>query len=51
MKLSKEELQEKIEDSRKRMDEYIEKGADYEKVYDESVALDKLIELYVVEDF
>lgn len=51
MTLSKEELKKRIEDARRKMDDSIEKGEDYEKIYKESIALDKLIELYVVHDF
>lgn len=50
MILSKEELRKRIEDARKKMDDSIAKGEDYEKIYSESIALDKLIELYVVRD-
>lgn len=51
MVLSKEELKKKIEDARKKMNDSIEKGEDYEKIYKESIALDELIELYIVRGF
>lgn len=51
MRSSKEELVRKIEAARKLLNESIESRAPYEKIYQNSVDLDRLIELYVVSGF
>lgn len=51
MEISKEELKQKIEDARKRLNHSIDSGDDYENIYSCSVELDKLIELYIVSGY
>lgn len=51
MGVSKEELLTKIEDTRKVLNDSIEAGARYEIIYQHSVELDQLIELYIVSGF
>ncbi len=51
MEISKEELKQKIEDARKMLNNSIDSGDNYENVYNYSIALDKLIELYIVSEF
>lgn len=51
MKISKEELKQKIEDARKMLNDSIDSGENYENVYHNSIELDKLIELYIVSGF
>ncbi len=51
MGVSKEELLNKIEDARQVLNDSIEGGARYETIYQHSVELDRLIELYIVSGF
>lgn len=51
MEISKEELKQKIENARKMLNNSIDSGDDYENVYNYSVELDKLIELYIVSEY
>lgn len=48
---SKEELVASIEEARKKLDVSIDKKEDYDKVYQYSVELDRLIEQYIVAGF
>lgn len=47
MEISKEELVLLIEGARKKVDGSIEKGEDYRYIYENSVELDRLIEIYI----
>lgn len=51
MKMSKNELIEKIEQARQRLNASIDEGKDYEQIYQDSVELDYLIEQYIVAGF
>lgn len=51
MEKSKEELVALIEGARRELNDSIEKKEDYEITYQKSVALDKLIEQYIVAGF
>ncbi|MGN0159171.1 MAG: Spo0E family sporulation regulatory protein-aspartic acid phosphatase [Brotaphodocola sp.] len=51
MGVSKEELLSKIEDARNCLNSSIETGARYETIYQCSIELDRLIELYIVSGF
>lgn len=51
MEISKEELKQKIEDARRKLNNSIENGENYENVYNNSILLDKLIELYIVSGY
>lgn len=51
MRSSKEELVRMIEAARRRLNNSIESGEPYKKVYQRSVELDRLIERYVVSEF
>ncbi len=48
MEFSKNELIEKIEAVRKRLNASIDERKDYEQIYRHSVELDRLIEQYIV---
>lgn len=48
---SKEELVQKIEHARVRLNDSIDLNEEYEKIYQNSTELDRLIELYVVSGF
>ncbi len=45
---TKEELIERIEAARKYLNDSIDKKEKYDKIYEYSLALDRLIELYIV---
>ena len=47
MKISKGELIAKIEEARAALNESIDSGEDYAKVYEKSVALDGLLERFI----
>ncbi len=49
--LSKKELIEQIESARNVLNTSIDKGEDYEQIYQYSVALDRLIEQYISAGF
>lgn len=51
MKFSKEELVQKIEQSRKKLNQSIDLKDAYEEIYQNSIELDQLIELYIVSGF
>lgn len=51
MKDTKEELVQKIETARARLNESIDRREAYDKIYQNSVSLDRLIELYIVSGF
>ena len=51
MKNAKEELKRDIEQARERLDNSIERREDYDAIYQNSVELDRLIELYIAPDF
>lgn len=51
MKVSKEELVQKIELARKKLNNSIDLKERYEEIYRHSVELDQLIELYIVSGF
>ncbi|HIQ73465.1 MAG TPA: Spo0E family sporulation regulatory protein-aspartic acid phosphatase [Candidatus Cottocaccamicrobium excrementipullorum] len=51
MNVSKNELIEKIETARVRLNASIDAGEDYEEIYRRSVELDGLIEQYIVSGF
>ena len=51
MVISKEVLVQKIECARQKLNDSIEKGEKYESIYQNSVELDRLIELYIVSGF
>ena len=51
MKNAKEELKRDIEQARERLDNSIERREDYDAIYQNSVELDRLIELYIASDF
>lgn len=51
MKRSKEELIALIEEARKVMNSSIEEKDDYDKIYQNSVKLDQLIEQYIVSGY
>ncbi len=51
MENAKEELIRDIEQARKRLDGSIERKEDYDAVYQNSVELDRLIELYIASGF
>ena len=48
MKSSKEDLIEKIEDTRKKLNMSIDLREDYQDIYQISIELDQLIEQYIV---
>lgn len=48
LKEEREQLIEKIEKARQKMDESIDSKEDYETIYKYSVELDRLIEQYIV---
>ena len=47
MEISKEELVVCIETARKKLEDSIEGGAEYSYIYENSVELDRLIEIYI----
>ena len=47
MEISKEELVVCIEKPRKKLEDSIEGGAEYSYIYENSVELDRLIEIYI----
>ena len=47
MEISKEELVVCIEQARKKLDGSIENGEDYRYIYENSIALDSLLEIYI----
>ena len=47
MEISKEELVVCIEKARKKLEDSIEGGAEYSYIYENSVELDRLIEIYI----
>ena len=49
--LSKKELIEQIESARNTLNTSIDKGEDYDQIYQYSVALDQLIEQYITAGF
>lgn len=51
MEVSKEELAQKIELARVKMNDSIDLKKRYEEIYRHSVELDQLIELYIVSGF
>ena len=51
MEISKEEMKKQIENARIKLNESIESGSEYEHVYEYSVELDRLIELYIVSGY
>ncbi len=51
MAISKEELIGKIEQARRALNESIELNEEYEVIYHNSIALDKLIEEYIVSGY
>ncbi|MGL5433823.1 MAG: Spo0E family sporulation regulatory protein-aspartic acid phosphatase [Lachnospiraceae bacterium] len=51
MKMSKEELVISIEEAREKLNNSIDGKEDYEEIYKKSVALDRLIEQYIVYGF
>lgn len=51
MEFSKEELVQKIEESRKKLNTSIDETLRYDEIYKNSVELDQLIELYIVSGF
>jgi len=51
MRISKEELVNKIEVAREKLNTCIDKRDDYKKIYETSIELDELIELYIVSGF
>ena len=51
MNVSKNELIEAIESARKLLNASIDEGEDYEEIFRRSVALDGLIEQYIVSGF
>lgn len=51
MKISKEELVCRIEAAREALNSSIEKKEEYGSIYQNSIELDKLIELYIVSGF
>lgn len=51
MEDTKAELVRKIETARAKLNESIDSREDYEKIYQNSVSLDQLIELYIVSGF
>lgn len=51
MKVSKEELVQKIEQSREKLNNSIDLKHQYEEIYQNSVELDHLIELYIVSGY
>jgi hypothetical protein len=48
---AKEELKRDIEQARERLDSSIERRENYDAIYQNSVELDRLIELYIASDF
>ena len=51
MEISKEELVVCIEQARKKLDGSIENGEDYRYIYENSVELDRLIEIYIAMEY
>lgn len=51
MKVAKEELIKDIERVRERLDNSIESARNYEEIYQNSVELDHLIELYIASGY
>ena len=51
MGISKEELVQKIEAARKKLNRSIENGEEYKTVYQYSVELDHLIETYLLAEY
>lgn len=51
MEISKDELVEKIEFTRKKLNESIDQAEEYKSIYQYSTELDKLIELYIVSGY
>ena len=51
MRTAKEELVKDIEQARKRLDGSIERREGYDDIYQNSVELDRLIELYIASGF
>lgn len=51
MRISKEELVMKIETAREKLNKSIDSKRQYEEIYQNSIELDQLIELYIVSDF
>lgn len=49
--LSKKELIDQIESARNTLNTSIDEGADYEQIYQYSIALDRLIEQYIIAGF
>ena len=51
MNISKAELVVQLEAARRKLNESMDEKQDYEVIYQNSVALDRLIELYIVSGF
>lgn len=51
MKIAKEELVRDIEQARERLDGSIERQEGYDAIYQNSIELDRLIELYIASGF
>ena len=51
MEISKEELVVCIEKARKKLEDSIEGGAEYSYIYENSVELDRLIEIYIAMEY
>ncbi len=50
-KLSREELIQRIESARRKLNQSIDEKRRYEEIYEDSVRLDELIEQYIVAGF